>query len=448
MFRNIYSEDKDYYTKTKISHAELASNAFKQAWINTFAPSGWDPITKQWNGKNYSKKNNQLKVIVTNRLTNGTLMATSFLGLPNHIPNNEDPSIKRILKNLFGVDDSSYLITNVARGIFAFPFYASLTLLKFGHNLLKLTTELPFLFAANFFLAEAERAIGIAKRDNKTSIGNTIGTFGLYAISQAFFITHALVRTVTSPIESVKYAWKKGNELGKVFGDGTAGKVMGILIGGTLSLASIAITASVYAVALPLLVNTIAPVAAGTTPAVATFVSKALHFLAPLGKAMTPALTTVGIPVATYTGAALTSIGLFAAAAITTIGLGITELWSKYKASQYKNTPVKEEFKISLRESPKPGKIPSTHAKHFRGLTTNVPSPSRSNSPIATASTSEQRDNQQAVDATNSLDGSPPSSDVDSELDSETPDYFTEIDGLNIEGQKDLENEKRRSTIK
>lgn len=357
----------------KQSHLQLFfSYAFKGAWTNTFAPDGWDPINEEWNGETLSKESIS-RNSATDYYLHPLIMITSFLGLQNRMPKNEHPNLARIFKNMVGWKDKTPDKNNALRlagNIVGFPFalvgYTVLAVFTFAHNLLKAVTEFPLAWASAFLKLEAIRSIEINSRTDSQRKG--LRYYALSAVQFAFTSSHALVRAVTSPINSVRSAWKKGNKLGDELGEmlgysEDTRKGMSATIGVIFSLASMAITATVYAFALPLIIHAAAPALMSSAPAAATFVGKSI--LVPFGKIIAPAFQAVGLPIATYAGAALTSIGLFAGVAMTTIGFGVTRAWAKYQNSKSLVGAVKS---IAQDILPSNEKSQSSHASIKQGL--------------------------------------------------------------------------------
>lgn len=230
----------------------------KLSYAITYPPDGYDPINNKQNGKFEPSKEYMFHYLT---------IISSFLGLPNRDLKEEgQQSIGNLVKNLIGWEDHASLwrrIFNVFKAPFFICWYLPTAMIRLATNVVKLVTEfLPMIIANSMKFA----AYVVGERMNTTH--NVLGRAALGLLYLPLKLTHYLFdmayiigRIITSPHKSVRMGWRQGLEL--------AGKNWkGWLLGGVLATISIAMTAAIYAVALPIAAKYIVACFAPHIPAV------------------------------------------------------------------------------------------------------------------------------------------------------------------------------------
>jgi hypothetical protein len=341
---NVFNWQKlstDTMENSNETYLKTLANTSSRQIFNTIAATvypadGLDPIEKTVNGikissngikissLNKPKANNFLENInlLSYQSFNLFQLLLSFLGVPNALHGHQIEAssltqgdyvvpggtlFKQILKNLAGWSEKQSPLLNILKGIILFPINVALIPIKLVLNIIRLATEaLPYLIEISTMVGMAKLLNYIHENKSNSLFGKAAAAVGIAALATLhgiFKVLHVLGRAITSPYDSVRLAFKAGEDIG-----GILGKVAIFVF----VFFSLAITAAAYIVLFPLLINLIvaqAPIAAATA---ANFLSP---YLAPVGSALANLL----IP-------ALSSIGITLSASFASVALGVTTL--------------------------------------------------------------------------------------------------------------------------
>lgn len=242
--------------------SRIYKSAFRQAYLITYPPDGFDPIKLTYNGEPISNPK-----ILEDYYRDWITIITSFMRVPNQIPDGATKqSWNNIGNNLIGWQENKSEGRNWINRIkyLVAPIY-NISVVAFNTTIrspIKSVTELLTAYLSNICKIEALLTIG-ELRDERNSIPKKIG-YGILlcfeslgvVISESLFI---IGQAITSPFKGIDYCYELGQKIidipyilsgKKLAADKTktlGGKILGCILAGlSATISATAITAAVF----------------------------------------------------------------------------------------------------------------------------------------------------------------------------------------------------------
>ncbi len=332
-FKNKWNDDH----LDDISYTSLILDSFDAI----YPPDGVDSLDETLNGSKEEFNSEEGKKFRTNFLTR----LSSFVGLPNRkLRKNSGQSAQNLDDNFIGKQPDASTTRNSIRALIT-PLNVIMMPLKLALNLLKLITEfIPGLLSKTVFMHGYKfRKKGFYENSffkalGYSFLGGLLMQLSYYPLLTAYFLGCCL----TSPYDTMKSAWRLGNEFFFL-----NGKPLAYLFVGVTILSTVLMFTWATPLALKTFAITVVPIISHYLP------SALINFVAKIGSAISPTLTAIGHALSNYviafpaiyyvlytlpfhniisTAPAFIGASLFIATAIATIGPSISGYINDYKA--------------------------------------------------------------------------------------------------------------------